>query len=49
MKTQEVERCPKCGAYCFPEEHASDACVQIEELHRQNKSRKNRREIARLN
>jgi hypothetical protein len=30
MKAEEVERCPKCGAYCFPAIHSPDACAQIE-------------------
>jgi len=35
MKAEEVERCPKCGAYCFPAKHSSDACAQIEKLYPQ--------------
>jgi len=35
MKAEEIERCPKCGAYCFPAKHSSDACAQIEKLYPQ--------------
>jgi hypothetical protein len=38
MKAEELERCPKCGAYCFPAKHSPDACAQIEKLHQQNES-----------
>jgi len=37
MNAEEIERCPKCGAYCFPAKHSSDTCAQIEILHAQNR------------
>jgi hypothetical protein len=32
MKTEEIERCPSCGAYCVPAKHSPDACAQIQQL-----------------
>jgi hypothetical protein len=43
MNAEEVERCPKCWAYCFPAQHSSKACAQIEKLHAQNEASKRER------
>jgi len=38
MNAEEIERCPKCGAYCLPAKHFPDTCAQIEKLQKQNGS-----------